>query len=45
MQLAGQEPWWQILNDILSKQEQKEKNHILEEGEEAERKFERMLDK
>ena len=25
MQLAGQEPWGQILNDILSKEEQKEK--------------------
>ena len=45
MQLAGQEPWGQILNDILSKEEQKEKNHIIDEGEQAERKFERMINK
>jgi|TARA_R100000458_G_C8201695_1_gene192026 hypothetical protein len=40
-QFAGQGLWSHFLNDTLSTREQAEKNHIIEEGRDAEEEFKR----
>tara|TARA_R100001443_G_scaffold75963_1_gene83437 strand:+ start:687 stop:821 length:135 start_codon:yes stop_codon:yes gene_type:complete len=39
MKLAGQGKWNEILHDSLSKKEQEENDHIIEEGRDAEIQF------
>ena len=41
VQLAGREPWGQLLYDDLTKREDAEIRHILKEGRDAEEDFKR----